>query len=242
MHRFDPNTVDSAELIELGFSPWQAKSFLNYRRAGKRWYRKEQLQSLYGMTDSMYAALSPYVAIDTMPFYVQKQQRLAERHLRDSLRRDSLQRQWDSTRVYPTHIKKDTILDLNAADTAALQYIRGIGKFTAVQIIRYREQLGGYASVSQLHEIAAQDKRLRALDTLDCFFYVTMDSIRPIYVNKASIRTLAKHPYLTYTQAEQIYSYRRGRKSLKTIEDLRVLPAFDTIPNIDYLIPYLRFD
>ena len=49
--------------------------------------------------------------------------------------------------------KKDTVLELNSADTIELQYIRGIGSYYAKQIVRYRQQLGGYYKVEQLREI-----------------------------------------------------------------------------------------
>ena len=72
------------------------------------------------------------------------------KYFRDSARvADSLWR--DSMGIYFTrHIKKDTIIDLNHCDTTDLLYLRGIGQYTAIQILRYREQLGGFYSPSQL--------------------------------------------------------------------------------------------
>lgn len=98
----------------------------------------------------------------------EREQRYDSFRLSDSLRRIEWKRirqqQYDSFRLadslwrdsvgwrFVKHVKKDTILDLNHCDTTELQYIRGIGHFTAVQIIRYREQLGGYCSPEQLKD------------------------------------------------------------------------------------------
>ena len=44
-------------------------------------------------------------------------------------------------------------IDLNSADTLALQQVPGIGPSFARRIARYRDQLGGYYTVLQLQEI-----------------------------------------------------------------------------------------
>ena len=90
----------------------------------------------------------------------EREQRYDSFRLADSMRRDEWKRtrqlQYDSFRIadslwrdsvgfrFPRHVKKDTIIDLNHCDTTDLQFIRGIGRYSAVQIIRYRDQLGGY--------------------------------------------------------------------------------------------------
>ena len=61
MQIFDPNTADSSTLVHLGLKPWQAKNMLKYRAKGGRYRKAEDLKKLYGMTDSMYQALTPYI-------------------------------------------------------------------------------------------------------------------------------------------------------------------------------------
>ena len=249
LHSFDPNTVDSVELLELGFSPWQAKSFLKYRAKGKRWYKKEQLRSLYGLTDSAYRALEPYIAIDTTLFYRERMARestrdsafmalVASYRMADSLFRDSLIRA-GVLPAYSKREKRDTILDLNKADTAELQLIRGIGPYVASQIVRYRRELGGYASVNQLHELARSDSRLLALDTMTRNFVVTTDSIKPLNVNTSSLHALARHPYLSFTQAEALYTYRRKHGGFKNMQEVWALLNLSNEEEIGRLLPYL---
>ena len=225
LHPFDPNSVDSVELLELGMTLRQAHSFLRYRAKGKHWYRKEQLRDLFFMTDSAYAVLEPYIVIeDSVPPW----------------RRDTLVR--DSVSLYSVRLKKDTILDLNTADTAALQLIRGIGPYVACHIVRYRQELGGYSSVAQLHELAQQDKRLCGLDTLTGSFVVTADSIRSLSVNTVSLSVLTRHPYLSYSQAEVLYTYRRRHGAFRSMEEVFAVLNLSSEEERERLRPYLSVE
>ena len=150
----------------------------------------------------------------------------------DSLWRDSL------GIIFPRHVKKDTILDLNSADTTELMYIRGIGPYTARQIIRYREQLGGFYSPNQLTDEALA--RLH-LDTLTACFVADPKDIQTIDVNHCSIERLAHHPYIRYEQARAIYQLRRRNLRLNGMEDLRGVSGLDSV-EIERLRYYLRFE
>ena len=88
--------------------------------------------------------------------------------------------------------------------------------------------------------MAREDARLCGLDTLTRYFFATIDSIRPIPVNHSSVRRLASHPYLTYTQAEAIYEMRRRKINLKSIDEIRKISSI-TPDDITRLTPYLDF-
>lgn len=156
----------------------------------------------------------------------------------DSFRRaDSLWR--DSVGIpYVKREKKDTVLDLNHCDTTELQYIRGIGRYTAIQIVRYREQLGGYYSPVQLTD---EPFAKCHLDTLLSHFTADAEAIQTIRVNTCSVDVLQRHPYLRYSQAKAIYTLRRQRVRLRSIDDLRSLTEL-TEQDIDRIAPYLSFE
>jgi len=162
----------------------------------------------------------------------ERQQQYDSFRLADSLWRDSVG--WR----YMRHTKKDTILDLNHCDTTELQYIRGIGRFTAIQIVRYREQLGGFYSPSQLTDEALAKCRL---DTLLKHFFVDSIALQKLPVNTSSAERLQRHPYLRYSQAKAIYTLRRKHTRLTTIDDLRVLSEL-TETELERLAPYLSFE
>ncbi len=61
--KFDPNTVTYTELRRLGVDKNVAANLLHYRAAGKVFRIKEDLAPLYGMTDSLYLRLEPWIEI-----------------------------------------------------------------------------------------------------------------------------------------------------------------------------------
>lgn len=220
MQMFDPNTADSSTLVHLGFKPWQAKNILKYRAAGGRYRQAEDLKKLYGMTDSMYQALTPYI-------YIAREEMDSTRV--DSLRIDSLPK-WQE--------KKDTVLNLRTADTTELKLIHGIGSYRAKQIVRYRQALGGFTRVEQLLEV---NGLLDAGDSLLTHFMLDSVIVEPIYINSVTTQRLAQHPYLRFEQAKAIYELRRKKVRLTSTTDLEQLDCLDTT-TINKLAPYLNFD
>ena len=220
---FDPNTADSATLVGLGLAPWQARNMLRYRAKGGVYRRADDLRKLYGMTDSMYAALMPYIQIDSSRFAVAT----------------------DSVPAFAIKsVKRDTVVELNSADTASLQAIRGIGAATARVILRYREELGGYVDTAQLREIDDYYDYVYwdiPWDSILPHVRVCTDSVRLLQVNSLSVRRLAAHPYLRFEDAKAIYTLRRNRFTLDSIGDLRAIP---TLPDsvIEKIAPYLSFE
>ena len=228
MQQFDPNKADSSTLVHLGLKPWQASNMLKYRAKGGRYRKTEDLKRLYGMTDSMYLALLPYVVIDT----------LAIDRWRDSVRMAA-----DSVPRYVSH-KRDTILNLRTADTTELKMIKGIGSYRAKQIIRYREQLGGFVSVEQLREVKALQPLLKdslSTDSLLSHFFIDSVRVVPLKVNSMRVERLQRHPYLSFEQARAIYELRRRKIHLKHLDQLRTLDCL-TEQDIQRLRPYLSFE
>ena len=222
---FDPNTADSTLLVTVGLKPWMARNLIRYRNAGKVFRRPEDLQRLYGMTDSLYSTLLPFIQIDTAMFA-------------SSFGIGRVVSDTDTViTAYTPRIKRDTILDLNTADTTAFMLLRGVGRFTAMQIIRYRQALGGYYSTSQLYEISeiANDR----IDSLLPHLYADTSLITPIDVNRASVKQLYSHPYISYKQAEQLYDLRRRKLRLHSPDELSAVFSPDERQR---LLPYLRFD
>ena len=60
---FDPNTADVFELCAVGMTRLQAVSVIKYREAGKVYRIKEDLLTVYLMSDSLYRQLEPYIVI-----------------------------------------------------------------------------------------------------------------------------------------------------------------------------------
>jgi len=184
----------------------------------------------------------------------EREQRYDSFRLADSLRRVEWTRlrqlRYDSFRIadslwrdsvgwrYTKRVKIDTVIDLNHCDTTDLLLLRGIGSYTANQIIRYRDELGGYYSPLQLTDPPFSQCRL---DTLLASFTADTAAIQRIHVNTCSVERLRKHPYLRFHQAKAIYTLRRERLRLRSVEDLRDIPEL-TNEDLDRITPYLNFD
>ena len=185
----------------------------------------------------------------------EREQRYDSFRIADSIRRaewkTERQRLFDSTRVADSlwrdsvgwrfttrHLKKDTILDLNHCDTAELQLLRGIGRYTAIRIVHYREQLGGYYSPTQLSDEALVGLHL---DTLFAHFTADSSDVQTINVNTCPLDRLQRHPYLRYNQAKAIYTLRRKNVRLHSLDDLYTLPELSPT-DLHRLAPYLRFE
>lgn len=222
MEVFDPNTADSSTLVHLGFKPWQAKNMVKYRAAGGKYRKPEDLKKLYGMTDSMFQALTPYI-------YITREE--VDSVAVDSLRKDSLPR-WKEE-------NKDTILNLRTADTVELKMIHGIGSYRARQIVRYREQLGGFVSVEQVLEAKGMENV--DADSLLAHFWIDSVKIEAMNVNSVGVQRLSRHPYLRFEQAQAIYELRRKKIRLDSIQQLQQIECISA-ETLEKIAPYLNFD
>lgn len=117
-------------------------------------------------------------------------------------------------------------VELNSADSAALDALPGIGPYYARQIISYRERLGYYADISQLLDIRGFDST--RLGRLTDRIYIDPVSIRPLDLYSMSADSLAAHPYIGPYAAKGIDRLRRtvpeADFSFQTILDSNILP------------------
>ena len=105
--------------------------------------------------------------------------------------------------------RKPKIIEINTADSLALLDLPGIGPSYAKRILKYRQMLGGFASVAQLMEVYGMDSaRLAGFRSR-----IRVDSakIRKLDVNKATFKELLAHPYLEYEHVKAIARFRDKR-------------------------------
>ena len=58
---FNPNIVTKEALIKLGIKSTVANTFIKYRNTGAKFYKKQDIKKVYGITDSDYSRLAPYI-------------------------------------------------------------------------------------------------------------------------------------------------------------------------------------
>lgn len=217
---FDPNTADSATFRSLGLPGWMARNIVRYREKGGRFRQPADLRKIYGMTDSRYKTLEPYIAIDatpSTPVTSREQLPAAMPPLLTAIRSDSpAHRRPD----YPEKFPPGTIVDLNRADTTTLKRIPGIGSGIARLIVNYRQRLGGFYDLAQLREIHLDHNRLTAWLRIDT------TAIRRINLNSVSLERLRRHPYFNFYQAKAIVEHRRREGRLQSLKPFILLEEF----------------
>ena len=224
---FDPNTADSATLTRLGFASWQARSIIRYRAKGGRFHRVDDMKRIYGMTPELFNRLSPYA-------YISEQFRYYEDMVEDvshtyPSRRDTADRPYTSDKF-----TEPVTIDINTTDTATLKRIPGIGDIRAQRIVAYRDALGGFASPGQLHEIDGLPAGIEQ------WFVVETSVFRLVNINSDPVRTLARHPYISFAQARAIEQYRRTNGTIHNMRELQLLDEFNEY-DFQRLEPYVAY-
>lgn len=169
---FDPNTADYRTMLEAGVERRIAVSILKWREAGKVFRIREDLALCYGMTDSMYFVLEPYINIGE------------EFRIKPSTK-------YTANNRYKERSEAADTVDLEpfSLDTVGVAYLRRVG-FSLRQaelIIRYREMIGGYRSMEEFDECYAVDSTMAA-------------RLKPyiIFPESATNTYTSKRPSITY--------------------------------------------
>ena len=126
---FDPNTVEYADLRRLGLPERVAVGLLRYRAAGKVFRIPEDVALCYGMTDSLYFLLAPYI-------------RIAPEHAYVPVRSEPAARPGVSRREPRRIVPPEAPFRIDTA-TAACFAAMGFSERQAESIIRYRDLAGG---------------------------------------------------------------------------------------------------
>ena len=230
-HAFDPNTADSLELLSVGLPPHVARNILRYRRAGGTFRRPDDLARIYGMPDTLFARLKPYVTLPSQRPATQP--RPSVRPSAPSVP-DTVHRQHPYAEYMQAKLKPGEVIDLNQADTTALMRIPGVGPVYARMIVDYRHRLGGYHSVSQLRELEVLPP------DVEQWVQVAQSPVPALRVNALTVTQLRSHPYLTFYQARAIVDYRKREGPIRSARQLLFLDEF-TEADIQRLTPYLLF-
>lgn len=227
---FDPNMLTLEEWTSMGISARIARSIRNYLAAGGRFRYKQDLQRIYLVDDTLYAALKPYIRLpdreDHQRTFSENRSLPEKSQKNDSLIKENqygVAEQYahepgmsahkgrnesagpDLHRERPSAFEPPTV-QLNKADTTDLQKLRGIGPVFSRRIVRYRELLGGYYCSSQLLEVFGMDTT--RFESISKHMETDTLSIRTININEASFGDLVRHPYIEQPVASAILSMR----------------------------------
>ena len=135
---FDPNSADYREMVSAGVPRQVAVNLIKWRTSGKVFRIAEDVALCYGMTDSLYDILAPYIIIGE------------QYALRPST--------GSAADFAPAvHAPRELHLEPFSIDTATACYLRYVGfsKRQAELIVRYRDMIGGIRDMEEFRECYA---------------------------------------------------------------------------------------
>lgn len=217
--RFNPNQLPEADWEKLGLSKKQIRVIKNYEAKGGKFWKKEDLRKIYSINASLYSKLEPYITIpeERQPY---------ERNIREG---------GDVQRYFKNPV---VVVELNSADSAALQTVRGIGPVLASRIIKYRNRLGGFCSKEQLREVYGIDSA--RYSSLEKQIEVNAEPVRKLNFNTATFDDIKGYPYLSYKQMNAIIQYRKQHGPYSGINDLKKIAILNE-EILRKIAPYLIF-
>ena len=202
---FNPNTINDSDWIKLGFKEWQVKTINNYKTKGGEFRFKSDVSKIYGITDTLYQILLPYILLP------------------EKIEKESIQTTYTSkfnNNHFEPYTKKETIIvDINLADTSEFQSLKGIGSAFSKRIVKYRESLGGYTSIEQLKEVYGINDDL--FNNIKPFVKISNHNPNLININNVDLETLKKHPYIDWKIAKTIIAYRNSHGNYKDVHDIK---------------------
>lgn len=226
---FNPNTVSKNQLIELGFTEKTASTLLNYRNKGGKFYKKEDLKKVYGVSDNLYNDLKDYIVLDNKK--VEKITAATEHKNETTAEKTKEKETLESS-------NEKIYVNINTADSTELRKIKGVGAVFAGRIIKYRDLLGGFNNKEQLLEVYGMKPEM--YENIAPQVY-TNGKIKTININKADWKTLKNHPYLSTEKASIISKYVKTHGAVKNIDEIINTSIFSQ-SEIDKITPYLSIE
>jgi DNA uptake protein and related DNA-binding proteins len=129
-------------------------------------------------------------------------------------------------------------IEINTADSAALERLPGIGEILASRIIKYRNKLGGFYSLDQLNEV--YNLKSETIRLIQPFLLADTTKIKKIAINSASFKEINAHPYLSFEQTRLIFKI-RNRKRFTSLAQL-VQASILSDNELSKLKPYISLE
>ena len=209
---FDPNTSSYDTLIRLGFTGPEANTLINFRKKGGKFRQPADIKKVYGITEEKAGKLIPFVKVKV----------------------DTIRRSRDVSKE-----PQKTLIDINKCDSAILMTLPGIGPVLSVRIIKFRNVLGGFASVNQLKEVYGLAPE--TFNIIKDRVFADSSVLFRIKINSVGYKELNKLPYLEKYEVTAIIKYRELKGRVESINDLtenKLIPKEKAIK----LRPYLNFE
>lgn len=219
----DVNTATAAELSELpGIGTVLAQRIINYRESKGGYDNLDEVSRVYHLSKETYEeirehlTLSPYrdttLAMSAPPPGAAIQ-------LSRGLTTENNQRNIP----VPPAVAPASV-DINLADSAALDAVPGIGPVLSRRIIKYRKLLRYFTKVQQLTYVYGLSQETYAM-IRPYLIIGNIDDYPKNDLNEAFAKSLAFYPFLSQELAESIVRYRRNLGRFDSWEEVWEVPG-----------------
>lgn len=194
---FNPNDFSTSQWMDLGLTEKQAASIGRFREKGGRFYKKEDLQKMYVISEEFYEIIEPYLVFEK----VEKQM-------------------WAKPSSANT-IATSSKIDINKADSIQLVSLKGITPKMVQKMLAVRKTFGGYHSLEQIKDLYGfYESNYYQLSEMA---FVGAVEIKTLNINYCTFKELLQVPGLDYESVKKIIHHREHNGSFQKTEDLVTL-------------------
>lgn len=227
---FNPNFITDYKGYRLGMSLAEIDRLHAFRKQGKFVNSAGEFQEVTKVSDSLLAAIAPDFKF---PDWVTTRQKAQSRRQIAEGGRRKADRRWQTAE------NKWVVKDINLATKEDLMAIYGIGEALSDRILKQREILGGFVSMSQMADVWGLSPEV--IEKLNERFAVrNLPAVAKVRINDAPVSILAKFPYFRYALAKEIVTYRSMNGGINGVADLAKIKNFP-VEKVDIIAVYLEF-
>lgn len=203
---FNPNNATEEEFEKLGLNKGQIKSIIKLRAQFNGFKRKSDFEKLKMLEPQWVASAHAFILLP-----------------------DSIERKQPFQKAF-------VVLDINEADSIALEKLPGIGEYMASKMVKMRLRLGGYISVGQMKDLTHMKPEIY---NIVAPHLCVKTPVKSLYINSVPKEVLGQNPYIGWKAAKYIITYRSQHpiKNAAELVSAKILPD----SSVQKLIPYLSF-
>jgi competence protein ComEA len=207
---FNPNVLEEAGWLRLGLSEKSVKTIMNYKAKGGQFYSKADVAKMYSISEAEYKVLASYIQLPEQKKYERK--------------------------AYTPYTP--VVININTADTAQWNKLRGIGAVLSQRIVEYRSKLGGFYSAQQIKEIGISDTLFLQIKSQ---LQLTPNSYKRISINTVLFQDLSQHPYFKNMALAILKLRKSNGGKLTNWEAIQGIEGLDAAA-LQRARPYVVFD
>ena len=213
--KFNPNDYSVQEWMYLGLSEKQAAVVLKFTKYRLR--SNDDLKKIFVIPNELYLLIKDSTIYDTKNKQIEGYSNVSDvKQEKDKLPKVKI--------------------DINTASLDELMKVRGIGPFFAKQILKKRDELGGFYTYEQLLEVWKIDEE--KLADWSPFLEVNSNEVIKLNINQATVEELEKHPYISWNLANSIVKFKEQNGNYTKLEQVKK-SALMTSELFEKLKPYL---